>query len=216
METSITILVVDDHPIFRDAVSAILKDIHPSATILLAGSGAEALAQAEGHPDIDWIFLDVKLPDLHAPALLPMFDRLNLFASVVIVTSEDNPETIDAVLRAGANGFLSKISDQSEFKKCMERIESGRTYIQEDAVAGLRHFREVVLAQRRPITNNLSGRQREVLALLANGLSNGEIGKSLAISESTVKSHVSRIMDTLDADSRTRCVLEARRLGLLA
>ena len=216
LEDHTTILVVDDHPIFRDGVSAILRDIQPSATILVAGSGTEALAQVKQHRDIDWIFLDIKLPDLEASALLPMFDRLNLFASVVIVSSEDNPETIDAMLRAGANGFLSKTSDQSEFNKCMKQIEAGRFYIQASAVAGLQHFREVVLVERRCITDSLSSRQHEVLALLASGLSNSEIGASLSISESTVKSHVSCLLEALAADSRTHCVAQARRLGILS
>lgn len=214
-EDKLTLLVVDDHPIFRDGVSEILLNIYPAATVFKASSGNEALAQARLHPEIDWVFLDLKLPDHEATELLPELNKLNLFASVVIVSSEDQPEVIDAVLRAGANGFLSKASEKTEFIKCINQVEQGQQYIQDSMLEALHYYRNTILTERQHIHENLTKRQQEVLTLLSNGLSNVEIGESLTIAQSTVKSHVAQLMATLESDSRMHCVAEARRLGIL-
>jgi len=214
-KSKVTLLIVDDHPIFLDGVSNILLNIYPDATILKATTGKEALTQSTLYDEIDWIFLDLKLPDCNAIELLPKLNKLNLFASVIIVSSEDQPEVIDNVLTAGANGFLSKISEKNEFIKCIQQVEQGKHYVQESMRESLQHYQNIVLSELRHIQNNLSPRQHEVLALLSNGLSNSEIGRTLTISESTVKSHVSQLMTTLEADSRTHCVFEARRIGII-
>jgi len=216
LEESTTLLVVDDHPIFLDGVSMILQDIYPAATVLKASNGAQALAHVEQHREIDWIFLDFNLPDLNAVELMAKFKQHNLFASIVIVSSEDQPDMVDAVLRAGANGFLSKISEKAEFLKCIEHIEKGQQYIQNAMQDALLNYRNTILPERLHSQQNLSSRQQEVLTLLANGLSNFEIGQTLLITENTVKSHVASLMAKLEADSRTHCVAEARRLGILA
>lgn len=211
-----TMLVVDDHPIFRNGVCEILLAIDPEAKLLKADTGREAIAQIKSHIEIDWIFLDYKLPDTNAITLLSEFTQLNLFASVVVVSSEDRPEVIDEILRAGANGFLSKASEKEAFALCIKHIESGQQYIHEHVLASLQQFRSTVLAERQHIMQSLSERQLEVLTLLAKGLSNLEIGQTLSISESTVKSHVSQIMSVFEADNRMHCAIEARRLGILA
>jgi len=215
MKDKLTLLVVDDHPIFRDGVSEILFNIFPSTTILKASNGEEALAQAKQHKEIDWVFLDLKLPDINAIDLLPQLEKLNLLASVVIVSSEDQAEVIDKVLSAGANGFLSKVSEKEEFMKCIQQVEQGKQYVHQSMLESLQYYRNNILSERQHINDHLSNRQHEVLTLLSHGLSNSEIGQTLSISESTVKSHISHIMSAFEADNRMHCVIEARRLGIL-
>ena len=215
MSEAINILVVDDHPIFCNGMRDMLQDIYPSASIFQAENGAAALSIVKQNKKLDWIFLDIMLPDKTGIEMMHVFAEANLWASVVVVSSEDNPEVIHAALNAGANAYISKSSKKSVFIECMQQVENGIQFLHPEIESALQHYRDDVLVKRDYLHKEISKRQCEVLELLAKGLSNAEIGNELSLSVSTIKSHLSVLMEVLQADNRTHCVLIAREQGML-
>lgn len=214
-QETINILVVDDHPIFCDGMKDMLQNIFPGASVYQAGNGKEALKLIKKINNLDWVFLDMMLPDKTGIEMLNDFSVANLWAPVVVVSSEDDPEIIHATLNAGANAYISKSSKKSVFIECMQQVEKGVQFLQPEVDSALRHYRDVVLVKRDDLNKKISKRQYEVIKLIAKGLSNVEIGNELLLSESTVKSHVSLLMEVLQADNRTHCVSKAREYGML-
>ena len=215
MSEAINILVVDDHPIFCNGMRDMLQDIYPSASIFQAENGAAALSIVKQNKKLDWIFLDIMLPDKTGIEMMHVFAEANLWASVVVVSSEDNPEVIHAALNAGANAYISKSSKKSVFIECMQQVENGIQFLQPEIESALQHYRDVVLVKRDYLHKEISKRQYQVLKLLAKGFSNAEIGNELSLSVSTIKSHLSVLMEILQADNRTHCVSKAREQGML-
>ncbi|MCK4676161.1 MAG: response regulator transcription factor [Gammaproteobacteria bacterium] len=215
MSEALKILVVDDHPIFCDGMRDMLQDIYPDASILQAEDGAAALTLVKQNKNLDWVFLDMMLPDKTGTEMLHEFTSANLWAPVVVVSSEDNPEIIHAALNAGANAYISKSSKKSVFIECMQQVENGLQFLQPEIEFSLQHYRDVELVKRDYLHKEISKRQHEVLQLLAQGFSNAEIGNELSLSVSTIKSHLSALMDVLQADNRTHCVSKAREQGML-
>lgn len=211
----INILVIDDHPIFCDGMKDMLQDICPDASIHQAENGESALKLIKQNKNLDWIFLDMMLPDKTGIEMLHDFAAANLWAPVVVVSSEDNPEIIHETLIAGANAYISKSSKKSVFIECMQKVENGIQFLQPEVESALQHYRNVVLVKRNNLYKEISKRQHEVIKLLAKGLSNIEIGSELSLSESTIKSHVSSLMEVLQADNRTQCVSKAREHGII-
>ena len=215
MSEAINILVVDDHPIFCNGMRDMLQDIYPSASIFQAENGAAALSIVKQNKKLDWIFLDIMLPDKTGIEMMHVFAEANLLASVVVVSSEDNPEIIHAALNAGANAYISKSSKKSVFIECMQQVENGIQFLHPEIESALQHYRDDVLVKRDYLHKEISKRQYQVLKLLAKGFSNAEIGNELSLSVSTIKSHLSVLMEILQADNRTHCVSKAREQGML-
>lgn len=209
------ILVVDDHPIFVDGITALIKNIFPSAQIVTCSNGKETLEQLQKSIHFDWVFLDINLPDMSGFDLLQQFLSLKLLANIIIVSSDENPETIHTALELHANGFISKQFNTEVFKKCLQCIENGNVYLDEQQAQLLKNYREGVYIEKIHIQNHISERQLEALQMIAKGYSNQEIAELMNITPSTVKTHISLLMSLFEADNRSHCVAEARRLGFV-
>jgi len=210
-----TILIVDDHPVVLEGLALILGEVMQPASLLTAADGAGARDRSRRHRDIRWIFLDVNLPDVDGIELIASLEGDGVTAFTVVLSSDADPALIDRAQRGKADGFLSKSFDRVELARCIEAIEQGEFFIVPEQRRQLKHFRESVLVERQSIQASLSERQRQTLLLLSKGYSNLEIARSLGIVESTVKSHVYALMTLFEADNRTHCVAEARRIGLI-
>lgn len=193
-----TVLLVDDHVLFRESLTLLLRQRLPELRVLEAGSLHLALRQCERHPDIDLIVLDLMLRDSRGVLTLERLRRACPGTAVVVVSGATEAGLALELRRLGASAFLPK--------------EVGS----EDLLALLRRLLllpEAVAAEHR---EPLSARQREVLERMIEGKSNKAICRELDLSEATVKTHVQAIFRKLEVNTRTQAVMAAIHLGLHA
>ena len=215
MPVSEKILIIDDHPVVLDGITLSLDQVMNDAILITALNGADAREVVTNHKDIDWIFVDVNLPDTNGVELIKAFETMKVTANIIVLSSDDSPNIIDSALKQHASGFLSKSFNKNELQECFDTVEKGQIYLSKEHKQQLNIYRTSVLKEKQSIEENMSKRQFQTLQLLANGYSNQEIASSLNIVESTVKSHVHALMAIFDADNRTHCVSEARRLHII-
>ena len=216
MKSKIKILVVDDHPIFRRGVIAMLE-ANPSFSIVgEAGSGSSALEifleLRKSQQDVDLVLMDVQMSTRKDGVLSTReFRALPSPPTVLLLTTFEDDETIQEAIAAGASGYLLKDAPEHEVFKAIESAAVGNLVFG-PAVA----TRLARIAAHPPIpADSLSGRERELLSWLARGFSNREIAKELYISEATVKSHLVKVYEKLKVRSRVDAVLEAQRRNLV-
>lgn len=206
----IRILIADDHPIVREGLSAVLETQPDFAIVGLAASGAQAVALAgELRPDV--VLLDLELPELDGVAALRAIRASDPAARALIFTAFDTDERILAAVQAGAQGYLLKGAPRDELFQAIRVIYAGGSLLQ--PVVAARLLRQVSAAPSPP--ERLTERELVVLRLLARGRQNKEIAGELAISERTVKFHVSAILAKLEVGNRTEAVARAAQLGLV-
>ena len=193
----ICIVVVDDHPVVREGLVAALAR-REDFTIAGSFGSAEELLQAR--VDADVVLLDLELPGMSGVDAIP-----SVAAPVLVLTAYANDEQIDAVLRAGARGYLLKGAALEEIERAIRTVARGETYL-DSRIAS----RVVALAH----APRLSPREREVLRLVAAGKSNKEIAAALHVTERTVKFHVTSIFNKLGAENRAQAVALAHERGI--
>lgn len=201
----IRILVVDDHPIMRIGVAALISASRDMETVAQAGSGEEAIKlHALHHPDIT--LMDLRLPGIGGAETIRRIRNANPEARFIVLTTYEGDEDIYQAMEAGASGYLVKGMPHEMLVNAVKRVHSGGRYLPPPVSQALTC---------RTRDSNLSNREREVLGLLANGKSNREIAGILSITEATVKCHVSVILMRLNANDRTQAVITGLRRGLV-
>ncbi len=209
---------MDDHPVVRDGLSAILETQPDFEVVGEAGDGREAVAQVEKlQPDV--VLLDLDMPILDGLGALRLIMEQRRQTKVIIFTVFDTDDRILAAVKAGAQGYLLKgDAPRKEIFNAVRTVYQGGALLQ-PVVAGklLRQMQGVSIGPviPPPTTDELTRREREVLELLAAGLVNKEIANRLVISERTVKFHVSAILAKLGAGNRTEAVATAAQRGLV-
>jgi DNA-binding NarL/FixJ family response regulator len=216
----INILLVDDQPLLRMGFRLVLEAQADMAVIGEAGDGAEAVAQVDKlGPDV--VLMDVRMPGMDGIEATEQIVERRPDSRVLILTTFDLDEYAFAALRAGAAGFLLKNAQPAELIAGIRTVAAG------DGVASPRVTRRLIetFAEQAPARqgqgsdsrlDRLTGREREVLVEMAQGLSNAEIAERLGLSEATVKTHVSRILPKLGLRDRVQAVVLAYQTGLLA
>lgn len=210
-----SILIIDDHPIFVEGMKALVHSVMPDADIKSCENGNEALKMTDFPNQFDWIFLDINLPDMTGFELLKQFYNKRLLANVLIISSDENPESIHQALDLHANGYISKQFNADIFKQCISTVNNGEVYLDDRHTLLLQNYREGIFLEKKHIEKSLSERQREALFLIEKGMSNQEIAELMNVTQSTVKTHISLLMNLFSADNRSHCVAEAKRLGIL-
>jgi DNA-binding NarL/FixJ family response regulator len=205
----IRVLVVDDHPVVRQGLRAFL-DVQPDLTVVgEAADGAGAVAAAEElHPDV--VLLDLRMPDSDGLAALAGLRERGNPARVLVITSFTDPAAVLPAVRAGAAGYVYKDVDPSALAAAIRAVHSGHSVLHPEVAARLADGAGADERVRR-----LTGREREVLIEIGRGRSNREIAKALALSEKTVKAHVSAVLAKLGVPDRTQAALHAVRAGLV-
>lgn len=211
----IQILVVDDHPVVRDGLVTILGTQPDFVVAGAAGSGAEALRMAV-ELQLDVICLDLEMPGMDGVQVLEALREIKATARVIVFTAYDTDERILTAVRAGARGYLLKGAPREELFKAVRVVHQGGSLL-EPVVASrlIEQFQRGEADSLLERGENLTGREREVLGLLAQGKPNKEIAQALVVTERTVKFHVSAILRKLGASNRTEAVSIAAQLGLV-
>jgi DNA-binding NarL/FixJ family response regulator len=203
--TPIKILIVDDHPIMRVGIAALISSSPEMQCVAQAGSGEEAIQQhAACKPDIT--LMDLRLPGISGAETIRRIRQQTPDARFIVLTTYEGDEDIHQAMEAGASGYLVKGLPQEMLVSAVRRVHAGGRYLPPSM--------SQALAARMP-DSSLSHREREVLARMAEGKSNREIAGQLGITEATVKCHVSVILARLNASDRTQAVVIALQRGLL-
>jgi DNA-binding NarL/FixJ family response regulator len=206
----IRLLVVDDHPIVRQGLVAVLEDEPEFEVVGSAGSAEEALTLA-GRLRPDVVLLDLELAGMGGVAAIPRLTDASPASRVLVFTAYDTDEHVFGAIRAGAKGYLLKGAPTAEIARGIRAVHGGGSHLEPRVAAK-------VLAEMsapRRAGDLLSEREREVLRLVAEGLSNKEIGRRLSISERTARFHVTSILNKLGASTRAQAVALATQRGLL-
>jgi DNA-binding NarL/FixJ family response regulator len=201
-----TCLLADDHPALLDAVGGFLES-RGIEVVYRARNGQEALDEVrERRPDL--ALLDLVLPRLSGTETARCIVREVPETAVVVYTGyADEPRLLEA-LDAGARGFLSKDAPLEELARAIEIVASGRTYVDASLAPTLVRPETMSIPQ-------LTARERDVLRLLSDGLRTEEVARRLFISPETVRTHLRKAMDKLEAETRTQAVAEALRKSII-
>jgi DNA-binding NarL/FixJ family response regulator len=216
-------LVVDDHALIRDAMYSVLVSLRADAQVLQAPDGAQALALLATQPDVDLVLLDLDMPDRDGLSVLDEIVLRHPAVGVVMLSGNQDSETIQQALRRGAQGFIPKAETRDVLTRALELVLAGGVYVPKAALGA----RAQPAATPPPAPAEppaapapapwaglgLTDRQLDVLALLMQGRNNKLICRALGLAEPTVKNHVSAILRALGVSSRTEAVLAVTRQG---
>ena len=216
------VLVVDDHPLVRDAMSGILAGLASPLEIMEASDCAAGLAVARAHPDLDLVLLDLELPGSRRFDALDRFRREHPTLPVVILSMHRDRHAVRGAIARGAMGFIPKASSKEVIASAARLVISGGVYLppealaEEDDAAGAAAFAPAAGGSRSLSELGLTPRQGQVLALILQGKSNKEICRDLGLADRTVKVHVTAVLTALRVSSRAKAVVAAAKLGLNA
>jgi NarL family two-component system response regulator LiaR len=200
----IKVMLVDDHAVVRSGLSAFLMAYDDLELVGQASSGKEAVRLCERlAPDV--ILMDLVMPEMDGAATTRAVKERCPEVQVIALTSFKEDELVTGALQAGAIGYLLKNVSADELANAIRAARAGKPTLAAEAAQALIH----TASQPRPPGHDLTAREREVLALMAQGLNNPEIADKLIVGRSTVKFHVSSILGKLGASSRTEAVAMA-------
>jgi two-component system nitrate/nitrite response regulator NarL len=207
--TTGTALIVEDHPLYRDALTQLLRRLFGDSAVAAASSAEEGLKLAQSAVDLRIILLDPGLPGMKGFEAITAFRRACPAVALIAISASEERRDAEAALRAGATAFVSKAVSNDMVSDLVRRVTAGEigkpVWVTPTGVSEL---------EPGSATELLTPRQVEILVLLCRGLPNKEIGLRLGLAEVTVKMHVSSVFRVLGVANRTQAVLEARRLGL--
>ena len=211
MASALTIIIADDHPLFRGALKQALTGMAGNPDIVEAGDFEAARKAATDHPNADLLLLDLAMPGVSGLSGLISLRAEFQSLPVVIVSASDDPATIRRALDLGASGFISKSASIEDIREGIGSVLEGNIYTPGGYVRGPEQDSEVadLIARLRTLTPQ----QSRVLAMLAEGLLNKQIAYELGVSEATIKAHVSAILLKLNVDSRTQAVIQLGKIS---
>jgi DNA-binding NarL/FixJ family response regulator len=208
----IRVVVADDHPMVRDGMRALLTSLPTTELVGEAATGRQAVrAAVTERPDV--LVMDLHMPELDGVAATPQIARVAPGVAVLVLSMLDDDESVFAAMRAGARGYLVKGAGQAEIVRAITAVASG------EVIFGPGIARQVLAyfaAPRptQPTFPELTTRERQVLDLVAAGLSNATIATRLGLSTKTVGNHTSTIFAKLQVADRAEAIVRARQAGL--
>lgn len=207
-----TLLIADDHPLFREALRGAVARLLPGATLREADSVAALYTIVEADPDADLLLLDLNMPGAQGFSALVHLRALHPQLPIVVVSAREEPSVMRRALDHGAVGFIPKSVDATTLGQALVQVLDGDRWAPAAAhAAPAAGADEHDAAQR---VRDLTPQQFRVLQMLGEGLLNKQIGYELGVSEATVKAHMTAVLRKLGASNRTQAVLIAGRLAL--
>jgi DNA-binding NarL/FixJ family response regulator len=210
----IRVLIVDDHPLFRDGMHGLLDSVSETEVVGEAASGEEAITLAENlQPDV--ILMDIKMPGMNGLQAMREILNTSPHIRILIVSMLEEDDSVFAAMRAGARGYVPKGANQAEMLRAIRAVANGEAIFGPGIAQRLIGF----FSASRPsvqsrIFPELTEREAEVLALIAHGRTNEEIAEQLVLSLKTVRNHVSNIFSKLQVADRAQAIIRARDAGL--
>jgi DNA-binding NarL/FixJ family response regulator len=198
-------LLIDDHAIFRDALVLWLGVRHPDLSLSTCASLADARDRLLANPGIELVLLDLNLPDSRGVDAVRNVRDVAPDVRIIVLSADDRATTVIAALEAGAAGFIPKTAESAMLQTALQVVLDGGVHIPASLVDAVAE----------PPVGELTSRQLEVLRGVVDGQSNKSIARALAMSESTVKTHLRAVYQRLGIRSRTQALLVAARMGLL-
>ena len=213
-------LLIDDHTLFRQGLKFLLNKLDESITFQEADGCNAGLAILENNP-VDLILLDFYMPGLNGLDALKLIKAASDSAVIVVLSGEDNPQTIRGVIEHGASGFIPKSSTSDVLIAALKLILAGGTYLPPNTLHDAApsptngaHSTESQQQARDNVLTNLSKRQLEAVLKVVQGKANKVIAREMELSEGTVKAHLSAAFRALGVQNRTEAVYLAAKLGL--
>lgn len=207
-----TIIVADDHPLFRGALKQALSGIFAELSVIEAGTLEEAVQALSGQGDIDLVLLDLKMPGVSGFSGLTFLRSQHPAVPIIVVSGVDDSATIRTCMEFGAAGYIPKTTPIDVMNKAIRSVLAGGTWTPPDIPLGELADKETGDLIRR--LASLTPQQMRVLTMLSEGLLNKQIAYELSVSEATVKAHVSAILMKLNVESRTQAVIAASKLEI--
>ena len=208
------IIVADDHPLFREALKTSVARLDPGTRFVEAESVSALLRTIEQEPDADLLLLDLNMPGAHGFSALAHLRGSRPELPVVVISADDDPQTIHNALRFGAQGFISKSTEAAQMVEAIDSVLAGDVYTPpgyEQPRSDPAQRDDLEIAAR---VAQLTPQQFRVLGMLCSGLLNKQVAYELGVSEATVKAHVTAILRKLGVGTRTQAVLLAGRLAV--
>jgi two-component system nitrate/nitrite response regulator NarL len=199
----VKLLIVDDQPLFRDGLAALLRDAAPDTAVTQASSTEEALNLAD-EQIFDAVFMDLVMPGLAGEAAVREFARRHADLPVIVLSSSENASDVRRVLNAGASGYIPKSATAQTVVSALRLVLSGNIYVPPLLVGAAAQAAERRANAAPRSVAQLTDRQVDVLRFLKDGLTNKEISANLGIAEKTVKVHIAAIFKTLNVVNRTQ------------
>jgi DNA-binding NarL/FixJ family response regulator len=212
MNAVVRVLIVDDHPVVRDGLRALLDSVGDAEVVAEAANGTAAIREARTHrPDV--VIMDLNLPDLDGVEATRRIRQLVPDTAVLVLSMLEDDESVFAAMRAGARGYLLKGASQGDIERAIQTVAGGGAFLGSQVA---RRVLGLLAAPGRedPPFPQLTGREREVLDLIAAGLPNRQIATRLDISAKTVSNHISSIFAKLHLSDRAAAIVQARDAGL--
>lgn len=209
------LLIIDDHPVMREGLIALLHQAAEGIEVVQAASSAEGLTLLKRHDDFDAIFLDLSMPGGGGMAAIQALGERRPDVPVIVLSSSEDPADVRQALSLGALGYVPKSANPMTLLSALRLVLSGNIYVPPLVLAPANAETHASPTSGASAAPQLTARQLEILRQLCRGLSNKEIGRELDIAEKTVKAHVSAIFKALNVVSRTQAVGVARASALI-
>ena len=214
----IRILIADDHTLFREGLRVVLSGVPDTEVVGEAATGEEAIEQAAAlQPDV--ILMDINMPEVSGIEATRRILHTSPHISVIVVTMLEDDDSVFAAMRAGARGYILKGADKAEMLQAIRAVAGGQALFGPAIATRLMNFFRDIGATAHPVSTpqifpERTDREREILDLIAQGLSNTIIAERLVLSPKTVRNHISNIFSKLQVADRAQAIVRAREAGL--
>ena len=210
---TLSILIADDHPLFRAALQQILAQRYPNAALYTAANVLQLQREVAAHPDIDLLLLDLHMPGAVGFSVLSWFIGQHRKTPVIMISANSHPDTVRRAIDHGVAGFLSKSAEVAVMQSCIESALAGERGLhpQLEAASSGASLQSLDVAD---ALSTLTPQQFRVVSMLFDGLLNKQIAYELDVKEATIKAHMTEIFRKLGVHSRTQAVLILKSLAV--